>query len=111
MSLLQINASNFETEVFDSPIPVIVDFFAPWCGPCKVLAPLLEQIQTANPTLVKVVKVDVEECDDLAKLYGVRGVPTLIFFEQDSIVGQKVGMTTKTDLIKAINKHFNIELV
>lgn len=111
MSLLEVTSETYENEVSNSERPVIVDFYAKWCGPCKMLAPILEQIQVANPTTIKIVKVDVEENEELAKLYSIRNVPTMLFIEDDAIVDRRAGTLTKTSLEELIRKNFNTEIV
>lgn len=111
MSLLEVTSETYENEVSNSERPVIVDFYAKWCGPCKMLAPILEQIQAANPTTIKIVKVDVEENEELAKLYGIRNVPTMLFIEDDAIVDRRTGTLTKTSLVELARKNFNTEIV
>jgi len=87
----EIQENEFRSEVLDSALPVLVDFFAPWCGPCRALAPALEGVAKSYENRLKVVKVNVDECQNLAVQYGIRGVPTLMVFKSgqlaDSIVG------------------------
>lgn len=111
MSLQEVTTDNFETEVYDSTIPVVVDFYAQWCAPCKMLAPILQQIQSDNESAIKIVKVDIEQNEELARQFNVRNVPTLVFLEQDAEVGRKTGAVPKTALIENINKAFGIKLV
>ncbi len=111
MSLQEVTVETFEAEVYDSTVPVVVDFYAKWCGPCKMMAPMLEQVQSDNDGKVKVVKVDVEDNDELAKQFGIRSVPTLVFLEQDAEVGRKVGSSTRVALVESLNKSFNLQLV
>ena len=86
MSIMHLNEENFDKEVLESGKPVLVDFFATWCGPCKMLAPVLEEIAAENPDF-SIGKVDVDESTNLAGRYGVMSVPTLIFFKG----GEKIG--------------------
>ena len=97
---LVLNNQNFETEVLKSEIPVLVDFFAEWCGPCKVMAPTLEQFATEQIGKVKVGKLDVDQVPELAEKYGVMGIPTLIAFKNGEEVSRKVGVVGKDELAK-----------
>ncbi len=97
---LVLNNQNFETEVLKSEIPVLVDFFAEWCGPCKVMTPTLEQFATEQIGKVKVGKLDVDQVPELAEKYGVMGIPTLIAFKNGEEVSRKVGVVGKDELAK-----------
>jgi thioredoxin 1 len=88
----EIQESSFKNEVLDSAVPVLVDFFAPWCGPCRALAPVLEGIASSYGDKLKVVKVNVDECQDLAVQYRIRGVPTLMIFRAGQVVDTIVGL-------------------
>ncbi len=97
-NVLIINESNFENEVLKSEVPVLVDFYAEWCGPCKMLAPLVDQIADERKGQVKVSKVDIDNNHALAAQYGIRAVPTMLIFSKGQVREQIVGMTTKKDL-------------
>src|ERR1700692_1354729 len=84
------NDLTFESEILDSPVPTLVDFWAEWCGPCRAMAPALEEVANKRPD-VKVLKVNVEEAPEVAAKYGVRGIPTLILFEAGKPVKTAVG--------------------
>jgi len=90
--------SSFETEVIKSEIPVLVDFWAEWCGPCRMLSPVLDDISTEYTGKVKVVKVNVDESNVTAAMYGVRGIPTLLLIKDGQVVGTKVGNLPKGQL-------------
>lgn len=90
MAILHADGNTFETEVLNAKGTVLVDFFATWCGPCKMLSPVLEKVAEKHPD-VKVVKVDVDQASDLASQYGVMGVPTMIVFKDGQIVNKAVG--------------------
>jgi thioredoxin 1 len=88
----EIREADFQNEALASDVPVMVDFYAPWCGPCKMLAPALEGIAKAYEGRLKVIKVNVDEAQDLAVEYRVRGVPTLMFFKDGKAVETLVGL-------------------
>jgi len=88
----EIQENEFRSEVLESVSPVLVDFFAPWCGPCRALAPALEGIAKAHEDRLKVVKVNVDECQGLAVQYRIRGVPTLMIFRDGQAVDTIVGL-------------------
>jgi thioredoxin 1 len=87
----EIAPANFSSEVLQSPLPVMVDFYAPWCGPCKMIAPLLDNLAGEFKDRVKVVKVNVDEAADLANQYRITGVPTFILFKNGEAVDTMVG--------------------
>lgn len=78
---MTINTSSFQAQVLDAPLPVLVDFWAEWCGPCRTIAPVLESLASEWQGRILVAKVNVDHCPDLASRYGVSGIPTLILFE------------------------------
>ena len=107
----EVSEAGFEADVLGSELPVMVDFFAPWCGPCKMLAPALDGIAKAYEGRLKVVKVNVDESPDLAARYGIRGVPTLMFVKggevADTVVGLPSGnvLRAKLDAMAAAPVH------
>jgi thioredoxin 1 len=97
--IVSVNESNFDAEVLHAPAAVLVDFWAEWCGPCKMIAPILDEIADEKAGTVKVAKVNVEESQGLSAKFGVRAIPTLLFFKDGAVRDQIVGMTSKRDLI------------
>lgn len=102
-SLTNVTNESFEAEVLKSDKAVIVDFWAEWCGPCKALAPILEEISGEVEAKAKVVKVNVDEAGELAQKYGIRGIPTLIFFKDGEVKSTLVGNQPKAEILKNIN--------
>jgi thioredoxin 1 len=102
-SLKSLNSSNFDQEVLKSDKPVLVDFWAEWCGPCKALSPILDEIATELNGKANVMKVNVDEASDLAQKYGIRGIPTLIFFKNGEVKSTLVGNQPKQEIVKNIN--------
>lgn len=95
---VELSESNFEAEVLNASGTVLVDFWAEWCGPCKMIAPLLDQIAEENEGKVKIGKVDVDQNSGLAGKYNIRAIPTLIIFKDGQQVEEVVGMTSKAAL-------------
>ena len=97
------NDLNFDQEVVNSTVPVLVDFTATWCGPCKALAPIIDQIAGDLDGKVKVGKLDVDDSPVTAGKFGVRGVPTIMVFKNGQRFAQHVGLTTKAKLLELVN--------
>jgi thioredoxin 1 len=93
------NESNFESEVLKSDVPVLVDFTATWCGPCKALAPIVEKLASEFEGKVKVGKLDIDESPNISAKYSVRSVPTVIVFKAGQKSGQHVGLTNRDKLV------------
>jgi thioredoxin 1 len=100
-----ISDESFEKDVIESNIPVVVDFWAQWCGPCKALAPILDEIAPNYAGKVKFVKIDVDHNQSTPPKFGVRGIPTLILFKNGQVQATHVGLVNKSDLIKFIDSH------
>ncbi len=96
--ILHVTDSTFEPDVLKSDVPVLVDYWAEWCGPCKAIAPLLEEVAKEYNGKVKVAKVNVDENQDLAKKYNVRAIPTLMLFKDGNVQASKLGMMSKPQL-------------
>jgi thioredoxin 1 len=98
MATVKVDNNNFQTEVLNSAEPVVVDFWAEWCGPCKMIAPALEEISNEMTGKVKVVKLNIDDNPELAAQFGVRSIPTLAIFKGGKVADIKVGAAPKTAL-------------
>ncbi len=105
MSLTQFTDANFKKEVLESKEPVLVDFWAAWCGPCKMIAPIVEELAGEYKNKLKVGKVDVDVNPKAASSYGVMSIPTLMFFKGGKVMDQVVGALNKSDLKKKIEEN------
>ena len=99
MSVKSIKEDAFEEEVVKSELPVLIDFWAEWCGPCKEVSPILEEISTEMSDSIKIVKVNIDENPNIPSQYGVQSIPTLIIFKKGEVVATKIGMSSKNELI------------
>jgi thioredoxin 1 len=104
-TILSITDHTFENEVTNSTVPVLVDFWAQWCGPCKAITPILEDLNTAYAGKVKIVKLDVDSNPATPPKFGVRGIPTLILFKDGQVQATQVGLLSKTELTSFIDTH------
>jgi thioredoxin 1 len=102
-NVTEFTVANFEAEVTNSDVPVLVDFWAPWCGPCKQLGPTIEQLAGEYAGKAKVGKVNVDDHGDLAAQFGIRGIPTVLLFKGGKQVGSFVGLKPKDELAKALD--------
>ena len=103
MSVKSIKEDAFEEEVVKSDLPVLIDFWAEWCGPCKEVSPILEEISTEMSDSIKIVKVNIDENPNIPSQYGVQSIPTLIIFKKGEVVATKIGMSSKNELLSWIN--------
>ena len=101
--VLEVTDSSFEQEVLQSQTPVLIDFWAEWCGPCKAIAPVIEELAGEYGGKLKVVKMDVDNNPDTPARYGVRGIPNLILFKGGTVAQQIVGAAPKPQLVRAID--------
>jgi thioredoxin 1 len=102
-NVLTLTEANFQTEVLNSPVPVLVDFWAPWCGPCIQLAPVIDEIADERAGKAKVGKVNIEDAQALATQFRVTGIPALIFFKGGQPVGQLVGRQPKAQILSKLD--------
>ena len=94
----EISDSSFDAEILKSPIPVLLDFWAPWCGPCRMISPIVEQLALEYQGRARILKVNVDEAPGLAVRYGVNGIPALLFFKGGQLVDTVVGLSSKSVL-------------
>ncbi len=104
-AVMEISESQFDQEVMKATLPVLVDFWAPWCGPCKMLGPILEEVAAANDSRLKIVKVNVDENPDLAQKYEVMGIPSMFLFKNGQVVDSFTGAMSKAALTEGIDKY------
>lgn len=106
MSTLEaVTDQTFETDVLESSMPVLLDFWASWCGPCRMLTPILEEIATELSDKVKIVKMNIEENTSTPSKYGVKSIPTLMLYKDGKVAATKIGYATKAQLADFINSH------
>jgi len=101
----ELSSGNFAAEVLDHKGPALVDFWAPWCGPCRLMGPIVDNLAKKFDGTVKIAKVNVDDCQDLAQKYNVMSIPTLVFFKNGQVVNTHLGSTTEADLEKKIREH------
>ena len=96
---IQLTTATFETEVLKSDLPVLVDLWAPWCGPCRLIAPLIDEIAAETSERFKITKLDIDAHPELASQFGVRSIPTLLFFKNGAVADQLVGAAPKKTIL------------
>jgi thioredoxin 1 len=99
---IEVNEANFEAEVLNSTQPVVVDFWAEWCGPCKMLGPVLDEIASEQSGKAKVAKVNIDENSALAERFGIRSIPTLLYFNGGEVLKQTVGVVSKKTIVSTL---------
>jgi len=105
MKPVEVTDTNFQKEVLQSQIPVLVDFWAAWCGPCKIIAPIVEEIANELSGKMKVGKVDVDNNPTISMQYGIRSIPTLLVFKGGAVVEQIIGAVPKKNLLEKLSQH------
>ncbi len=105
MPAIHLKSAEFETQVINSHVPVLIDFYAEWCGPCKMLAPIIDQIADELGGAAKIFKMDVDQAQELAAKYNVMSIPNLLIFKGGVVVDQVVGVTPKEQLLEKIKDH------
>ena len=98
MATVSVTDESFENDVLKSDKPIVVDFWAEWCGPCKMLTPILEELSDELEEKISIVKVNLDENQDLAMNYSIRSIPTLLLFKDSNLIDTKVGLSSKDDL-------------
>ncbi len=103
-NIIELSDASFDETVHSSTVPVLVDFWAPWCGPCRMLAPIIEQVANDFADKAKVCKLNTDDARDTAVEFGISAIPTVILFKDGQIQKKWVGLTSKKDISEAINK-------
>lgn len=105
MAIVEVKADTFEAEVLKSQIPVLVDFWAPWCGPCKALLPIIQKLAAEMDGKVKICKVNIDESPEIAGKYSIMSIPTLLIFQDGAVSDQLVGLVQKNKIMDKLNAH------
>lgn len=101
MSILDVTSENFEKEVLKSEKPVLVDFYADWCGPCKMLSPIVDEIAAENED-IKVCRINIDNEESLAVQYGIMSIPTLLVFKSGEVTNQTIGVVSKSEILEIV---------
>jgi thioredoxin 1 len=107
MAIINVTDDSFDNDVLKASGAVLVDFWAPWCGPCKQIAPLLEEVAAEMGDKITIAKIDIDDNPNTPGKYGVRGIPTLSIFKDGNVQGTKVGAVNKSKLVDFINEHLD----
>jgi len=105
MSLLHLTDSNFKKEVLESELPVLVDFWAPWCGPCKMIAPIIEDLAKEFDKKIRIGKINLDENPKIATHYGIMSIPTIVFFKKGKVMEQIVGVLSKSKFKRKLEEN------
>ncbi len=109
VNTLNVTDTNFDSEVVNSEVPVLVDFWAEWCGPCKMMAPAIDQVATEYAGRLKVAKLDVDENGASAMRFNIRGIPTLLLFKGGRVVDSRVGAVGKSEVVRMLERHLTTQ--
>ena len=104
MSVTELNKDNFEKEVMEANVPVLIDFWASWCGPCRMMSPVIDKISEEMGDKLKVCKVNVDEEPDLAEKFGVMSIPTFVAIKDGEVLGTSIGLQDEEELLKMFDK-------
>lgn len=103
-----VTDSTFSQEVLQSPLPVVVDFWAPWCGPCRMVAPVLDEISSEYKDKIKIVKINVDENPETPSQFAISGIPTLLLFKDGKVLDRKVGSLPKASIVEWMKKSISL---
>ena len=108
MTVLSTSDREFEKDIMNSTVPIIVDFWADWCGPCKQISPILEEIAIEKKGILNIYKLNIDENPEIPQKYGVRGIPTIMLFQEGKLIDTKVGSLPKSSILEWIKDLLNI---